>query len=317
MSGLRGWWFPPAPLGRVAALRALVYLFIPVDVLLTSSWVGTHAYLPTDRYAPLLVGRLLHLPVPTTAFVHGVEVALLAAAVLAATGRAPRLLGAAVFALYFEWMVIAMSYGKVDHDRFAFLVALAVLPTVGRAHRRDPTPSEAAGWALQCVQVAVVLTYFLSTWAKFRFGGVEWVNSAVLVVAILRKGTDLAMPLLDHPDLLLTGQWGIVAFELCSPLLLFLRSARLRYLALAGLVAFHVMTFLTIRIIFLPHLVCLGAFLPLERLRLPRAGQDGGGTSSKSAKSKPGTTRQATSASAPVAGAAACQTPAPTTAWST
>lgn len=321
MSAVRRWWFEPAPLGRVAALRALVYLFIPVDVLLTSSWVATHAYLPTDRYAPLLVGRLLHLPAPTTAFVHAVEVALLVAAVLAAAGRAPRLLGAAVFALYFEWMVIAMSYGKVDHDRFAFLVALAVLPTVGRAGWRDRTPSEAAGWALRCVQVAVVLTYFLSTWAKFRFGGPGWVNSAVLVVAILRKGTDLATPLLDHPNVLLSSQWGIVAFELCSPVLLFLRSARLRYLAVAGLVAFHVITFLTIRIIFLPHLMCLGAFLPLERLRPPWSGQEGGGsgggTSSKSAKSKPGTTTQATSASASVAGAAACQTPAPTTAWST
>jgi hypothetical protein len=47
-----------------------------------------------------------------------------------ATGRAPRLLGWTIFVLYFEWMIIAMSYGKVDHDRFAFLVALAVLPTV-------------------------------------------------------------------------------------------------------------------------------------------------------------------------------------------
>jgi hypothetical protein len=32
---------------------------------------------------------------------------------------------------------------------------------------------------------------------------------------------------------------------------------------------FHLLTFATIRIIFLPHLLCLAAFLPLERLGRP------------------------------------------------
>jgi len=202
-----------------------------------------------------------------------VMVALLAAAVLAASGRAPRLLGAAVLVLYFEWMVIAMSYGKVDHDRFAFLVALAVLPTVGRAGWRDPTPSEAAGWALRMVQVGVVATYFLAAWAKFRYGGLAWLNSATLTWAILRKGTDLSRPLLDHYEVLRASQWGLVAFELLSPVVLILRRERWRLLAVGVLVGFHVVTWLTIRIIFLPHVVCLAAFLPLERLRLPhRAG---------------------------------------------
>jgi hypothetical protein len=40
---------------------------------------------------------------------------------------------------------------------------------------------------------------------------------------------------------------------------------RTRYVVVACLVAFHVMTFLMIRIVFLPHLVALTAFLPLER----------------------------------------------------
>ena len=67
-----------------------------------------------------------------------------------------------MFALYFEWMIIAMSYGKVDHDRFGLLVALAVLPTAGRARHGDPTLSERGGWALRMTQLAVVATYFLS-----------------------------------------------------------------------------------------------------------------------------------------------------------
>lgn len=266
LSAIRGWWFEPAPLARIGVLRTLVYLFIPVDVLVNTSWVQGHAYLPTDRYSPLLVGRLLHLPVPTTMFVHSVEILLLLASVCAATNRLPRLLGGLVFALYFEWMVIAMSYGKVDHDRFAFLVCLAVLPTVGAAGRRDLTRSEAAGWALRAVQVAVIATYFLSSWAKIRFGGWEWVNSGVLTVALLRRGTALGRPLLDYPTILLLSQWGIVAFELFAWTVLLLRRTWLRMAAIGFFLAFHLVTYATISIIFLPHVVCLAAFLPLERL---------------------------------------------------
>lgn len=252
---------------RIAAMRALVYLFIPVDVLVNSRWIEGHAYLPASRYQPLLVGRLLHLPTPTRWFVHSIEGLLLATAVVAATGILPRLLGTAVFVLYFEWMVIAMSYGKVDHDRFAFLICLAVLPTVGRAGWRDTTPSEAAGWALRCVQVAVVATYFLSSCAKIRYGGFGWVNGSVLMVAVLRRGTTLGRHfLISQPQLLHIAQWGIVAFELSSPIVLFIRNPKFRYAAVAFFLSFHIVTYLTIGIIFLPHVVCLAAFLPLEKL---------------------------------------------------
>ena len=54
------------------------------------------------------------------------------------------------------WMLVAMSYGKVDHDRFAFLVALAVLPTVRRARHGDRSLNESAGWAIRVTQIAVI-----------------------------------------------------------------------------------------------------------------------------------------------------------------
>lgn len=57
--------------------------------------------------------------------------------------------------------------------------------------------------------------------------------------------------------------------ELLTPVVLFLRG-RLLVLALGGLAAFHVMTYLAIEIHFLPTVVCLPAFLPLERLRVLR-----------------------------------------------
>jgi hypothetical protein len=258
--------FAPVPLGRLAAFRTLVYLFVPIDLLLTTHWVFQHKDVPGDLYVPLLIGRILPLPTPTHALTVGIFVALLVASVIAATGRAPRLLGTAVFVLYLEWMVIAMSYGKVDHDRFGFLVALAVLPTVGLARWGDPTRSEAAGWALRVTQFAVVATYFFAAWAKLRFGGLDWLTGATLTRAVLRRGTFLSDWVVDHPGLLVGFQFFIVAFELSSPVLLFL-VYRWQLRAVAGLYGFHLMTYAAITISFLPHCVAMTSFLPLEKVR--------------------------------------------------
>jgi hypothetical protein len=254
------------PGARIAVFRTLVYLFIPVDVFLTTAWVRAHAAVPTEYYQPLLIGQWLPLPTPTSTVVHVVQWALVLAAVAAATGGAPRLLGTAVFFLYFEWMVIAMSYGKVDHDRFAFLVALAVLPTVGRARWRDRRTSEAAGWAMAVVFLAVMLTYFLAAWAKVRFGGWGWVTGSQLTWAVLRRGTDLATWTLEVPGLLIAAQWMMVILELAAPLMLLARSDRARVALVIFLLGFHLMTFAGVRIVFLPHCVAILSLLPWERL---------------------------------------------------
>jgi hypothetical protein len=259
-------WFRPVPLARIAVFRVIAYLFIPVDVLLTTAWVKAHADVPTAYYQPLAIGRLLHLPTPTHTVVLAVQWALLAAAVAAATGRAPRLLGLIVFLLYGEWMVIAMSYGKVDHDRIAFLVALAVLPTIGRARFRDRRPSEAAGWAMAVVLIAVMLTYFFAAWAKMRYGGWNWATGSTLTWAVLRRGTDLSMWTLDVPWLLPAAQWFMLAFEFTSPLMLLARSDRARIGLVLFLLGFHVMVYAGVGIIFLPHCVAILSILPWERL---------------------------------------------------
>jgi hypothetical protein len=264
-AGLGAWWFDPLPRRRVAWLRVLLYSFVVVDVLLLRPWVGDNGLVPASQYHPLMIGRVLPLPTPTPLLVTVVKYALLGCAVVAASGRFVRLAGILVFGLYLEWMVIAFSYGKVDHDRVAFLVALAVLPTVGKISWGDETSDEKAAWAIRCIQVAVVATYFLSTFAKFRFGGFDWVNGATLLRAVLRRGTDLAAPLETAPELLRLAQWGIVLFELSSPLML--SRGRIGRLYLASAFVFHAITYATIEIVFWPHVACLLAFLPLERLR--------------------------------------------------
>ena len=274
------WWFAPHPLARVAVLRTVLYLFVPLDVLVVTPWVGSHGAVPVALYSPVLLPRLLHLPTPTMSLVV-LEVVLLTASLVAAAGRLPRLAGAVVAVGYTEWMFVAMSYSKIDHDRFALLVALWVLPTVGRAHRRDLSTSEAAGWALRAVTVAVVATYFLSAWAKMRWGGWGWANGETFYWAMSRRGTWLGHRLLDVPWALHVFQWVVLAAEASSPLLLLLRPRWQRW-GVAFFVGFHAMTYATISIHFLPHVVCLLAFLPLEQLPVRirafavRAGSVGG-----------------------------------------
>src|SRR5262245_6408818 len=249
MARVLKWLTEPVPRGRIAAFRTLVYLFVGGDLVVFTPWVRGHADVPGALYQPLLVGRLLHLPTPSFGLVWGIFFALVACALAASTGRAPRALGWTVFILYFEWMIIAMSYGKVDHDRFAFLVALAVLPTAGAARHGDRTQTERGGWALRVTQVAVVATYFLASWAKLRFGGPGWMFGSVLARSIIRRGTWLTDMLTSAPQILIAAQIGIVAFEIFSPLIFFLKG-RWRYAAVGYFYSFHLVTFLTITISF-------------------------------------------------------------------
>ena len=266
---LHGALAPAAPLRRIALLRIVIAGFTVADTQWIVNDVIPHATGPQNLYSPLVLRDLLHLPTPNLPYAWALQAVIVVAALVVASGRAPRLAGFALAAAFTDWVSIGMSYNKVDHDHFALVVALWALATVGPARRDDRTPSEAAGWALTCIQVAVVATYFLSAWAKFRFGTVQWANGAVFAWAIVRRGTALGDELLRFPALLRGLQWSLLVLELASPLLLLLRH-RWRWLAVLGFAGFHLTTYAILKIHFLPLVVCLLAFLPLERLRFPR-----------------------------------------------
>ncbi|NAZ86928.1 HTTM domain-containing protein [Kineococcus sp. T90] len=274
------------PAGRVAVLRAVLYPFVVLDVLLLTDDPVPHGDVPVQLYRPLALRRLLHLPAPSPGYVRVLLVVLLLSAVVAACGRLPRLAGAVCAAAYLDWLSNAYSYTKVDHDHVALVVALLVLPTVGAVRVRPGSgrgtparvPSEAAGWAVRCVQVAVVCTYFLAACAKVRFGGWDWADGAVLTWAFSRRGTALTGAVAAVPLLLVALQWLVLVAEFLSPLVLRLRGRALAAAVLFWL-AFHLGTFVMLRIHFLPTVVCLLAFAPLERLvrvRSARAGSGGG-----------------------------------------
>jgi hypothetical protein len=128
---------------------------------------------------------------------------------------------------------------------------------------------------MAAVLVAVMLTYFLAAWAKMRFGGWDWATGATLTRAVVRRGTDLSMWTLDVPWLLPAAQWVMLAFEFAAPLMLLVRTDRARVGLVLFLLGFHVMVYVGVGIIFLPHCVAILSILPWERLTATRPAPGG------------------------------------------
>lgn len=265
------WFMPPVAMARVAWLRTVLYLFVILDM---------HAFVRDTRlkgespglYQPLFLARLFDLPRPSVANTTTLYVVLIAACLVGATNRLPRLSGWIVAPAFTWWVLIGMSDGKVDHDHLALVVALWVLPTVGPARYGDQRRSEAAGWAVKCIQLAVVATYALSALAKIRAAGwaLSWPGSAILTWAIVRRPHPVGEWLLDYPWTLHVMQWVGFIGELLSPVVLFLKGRWLLFAALFFL-GFHAANTAILLIHFLPTVVCWLAFAPLERIRLPRS----------------------------------------------
>ncbi|WP_328997330.1 HTTM domain-containing protein [Kribbella sp. NBC_00709] len=265
------WFTPPVALARIAWLRTVLYLFVILDMhafVRDTLDKGEHPGL----YQPLFLARLLDLPKPTVANTTTLYFVLIVACVVGASNYFPRVAGWIVAPAFTWWVLIGMSDGKVDHDHLALVIALWVLPTVGGARRGrasygDQTRAEAAGWAIRCIQICVIATYFLSAIAKLRSGHwtLAWPSSAVLTWAIVRRPHPVGEWLLHHPWMLQIFQWvGIVA-EFCSPVILWLKG-RWQLLGALFFLGFHAATTAILLIHFLPTVVCWLAFAPLERV---------------------------------------------------
>jgi hypothetical protein len=267
-----GWFTPTIALARIAWLRTILYLFVILDM---------HAFVRDTRlkgehpglYQPLYLARLFDLPRPSVANTTTLYFVLIVACLIGASNRLPRIAGWVVAPAFTWWVLIGMSDGKVDHDHLALVVALWVLPTVAPNKARagspygDQTKSEAAGWAIRCIQLSVIATYFLSAIAKLRGAGwtLAWPNSAILTWAIVRRPNPVGLWLLQHPWMLHVMQWVGIIGEFLSPAVLWLRG-RWQLLGALFFLGFHVANTVILGIHFLPTVICWLAFAPLERI---------------------------------------------------
>ena len=263
------WFMPVVPESRIAVLRTVLYLFVIIDIHLF-----VRDPIPLSRnpelYQPLMIERLFHLPPPSVPLTITLYLILVIGCLVAAANVWPRLAGGVVAAAFTWWTAIGMSYGKVDHDHLALVVALWVMPTVGViADRwRSTERSAQAGWALKCIQISVIFTYFLSALTKIRSGGwsiTSWPDSSILMWAIVRRPYGLGQFLLPYPELLHIMQWCSFTAELTAVVVLWLRGRALLAAAIFWM-GFHAFTLAILYIHFAPTAICWLAFAPLERL---------------------------------------------------
>ena len=265
-----GWFAPVRPEARIAVLRSVLYVFVLLDVhVIVRDPIPLSHH--TELYRPLDLAVLFHLPPPSLPLAWTLYGVLVVGCLVAAAGRAPRVAGWVVAAAFTWWVAIGFSYGKVDHDHLALVVALWLLPTVGAVPGgwSSTRSSAQAGWVLKCVQIAVVATYFLSAVAKIRSGHwslTSWPESYILLWAIVRRPHGLGQFLIPYPGVLHVMQWGSILAELSSVVVLWLRGRALLAAAFFWM-GFHVFTVALLYIHFAPTVVCWLAFAPLERLR--------------------------------------------------
>lgn len=276
------WCTPEYSLRRLAIVRATLSLFMVLDVLviLPNPWALTAH---PDFYAPVFALQILHLPPLTLPFAVLLFVGVAGGASLVAWtslrpepgaqwARVQKTAGIIASVAFSLWVFYAMSYGYIQHDHLALMIAAWVLPTAPAAHRHSVGTSRAGGWALRAIQLAVVATYFFSVLGKWVYSGTPfaWANSAVFARAFIRRGSIFVRWMLDLPWLFVPAQWTLLAVEILSPLV-FLVKGRGLYVVAGFFALFHFATFMALGIHFLPTVVCWVAFLPLCEDR-PKAG---------------------------------------------
>jgi hypothetical protein len=176
------WLLRPAPPRRLALLRILVGAFATLYLVARYPHLVSFGDFPADRFSPVGPVGLLDEPLAAGA-VTGLVLAAIAAGVAFTSGWRYRITGPA-FALLFLWVTTYRnSWGTVLHTEN--LVALQVL-VIGLVRAADAFSLDARrlgaeraeswryGWPIRLVTVVTVATYFVSGWAKIRFGGAEW-----------------------------------------------------------------------------------------------------------------------------------------------
>lgn len=260
---------------RLGLVRIAVGAVALGYAILRAPHLASYGSFPAKRFEPVgVVGLLLDRPLD-----QWVVTALVVATILAGLGFVAgwrfRLTGP-LFALLFLWVTsYRNSFGVVLHTENLMALHVLVLGftrsadafAVNETDRRPP--HWRYGWALRLMAVVTVATYFVSGWAKLRFGGGEWLVGDVLRNQI---AFDNMRKLLLGDFYSPFGGWLVqfgwlfppmaiasVAIELGAPLALL--SSRLGKLWSAGAWAFHAAIVALMAIVF-PYQLAFVAFLP-------------------------------------------------------
>jgi hypothetical protein len=267
-------WFAPVPTRRVTAVRALVFGYAAVWLLVRLPYVSDVTQLPDRRFEPVGVLGWLDTPPPRWAMLVCWAVALGACAA-AAAGRWWRVAAPIGAVATLVIATFTSSFGQVFHTEHLLVIHLGILAAA--AVVEPPTPDgETSGWPLNLMMAVVVVTYVAAGVAKLRWSGPSWVSGDVLqhwiAVDNLRKllVDDLYSPLGGW-----LSQFGWVWTPIAALTLLVelgapaaLTTGRVRTAWVVAAWSFHVGVFALMAISFPYQLsgIAYAAFLPMERI---------------------------------------------------
>jgi hypothetical protein len=216
----------------------------------------------------------IHYHIPALSFV--MYAILMGATVSMIIGKNTRASIVVIILCIFYLKGVRDSFSGDVHHRYIIpmqILFLFLLSKCGEVHSRDAkhlrNPEEVqeweASWPIKTMQLYVALFYFWSVIAKVRVSGWVWFAGEgriqeVLIHRSIRWGVNeqgevlknsLSFELAQHPELIQLFGILVLAFELGFPLILFIKSVKLRLAFILGVTSFHIATFVLMDVNFL------------------------------------------------------------------
>ena len=261
----------------LAVFRSVLFGYLAWSAVTTYDWAWFAALPEALRTPPAFTGWYAALPL-TPEVVRVAQWALVLTAALAALGCYTRITSIAAAILALLLLGVPQLYGwKVDHGHHVvwFAAILAASPCSDAfsidAWRRGgppPPPSRAYGVPLRFVWALMGLIYLFPGLAKAQLLP-RWATAANLQFHLYEKWAELdgfqpLLPVDQWPLVLVLAAAGTILFEVSFVVLIWFRQTR--WLAVAGGLLFHTMTWQMMAISVVSLLLCYVAFVPWERV---------------------------------------------------
>jgi len=250
----------------------LIFTTYQFGTILTLNPLGAVYYFIEPVWYFKLLGIQYHVP----ALSFGMYAILMGAILSMILGKNTRTSILVIMLCIFYLKGVRDSFAGDVHHREIIpmqMLFLFLLSKCGKANSRDARQLSntervqewEASWPIKTMQLYVTLFYFWSVIAKVRTSGWVWFAGEgkiqeVLIQRSVRWGvTDqgefikngLSFELAQHPDLIQFFAILVLAFELGFPLILLIKSVKLRLAFIMGVTIFHISCYILMDVNFL------------------------------------------------------------------
>jgi len=250
----------------------LIFTTYQFGTVLTLNPLGAVYYFIEPVWYFKLLGIQYHVP----ALSFGMYAILMGAILSMILGKNTRTSILVIMLCIFYLKGVRDSFAGDVHHREIIpmqMLFLFLLSKCGKANSRDARQLSntervqewEASWPIKTMQLYVTLFYFWSVIAKVRTSGWVWFAGEgkiqeVLIQRSVRWGvTDqgefikngLSFELAQHPDLIQFFAILVLAFELGFPLILLIKSVKLRLAFIMGVTIFHISCYILMDVNFL------------------------------------------------------------------